>query len=82
LTTLALVLCLAGTASAQTTGTSQSASASPGIGLGTYLRNAFDLTKLFAPFTMINKVQTPGPSYIPDPSSPAYLQAFGYKKLY
>jgi hypothetical protein len=73
---------IAGYAGTPTNAFSQSASSSPGIGLVTYLRNAFDLTKVFAPFTMINKVQTPGPSVIPDPNSPAYLQAFGYRKLY
>jgi hypothetical protein len=53
----------------------------PGIGLGTYLRNTFNLSRVFAPFHFQSRVNPPGPSVIPDPNSPEYLKAFGYRRL-
>jgi hypothetical protein len=88
--TLVVGLALAGSASAGAitgyggsapVGISTTPSASPGLGLATYLRNTFNLTRLFRPFPMMNKVQVSRGSIIPNPESPEYLKAFGYRRL-
>jgi hypothetical protein len=91
LAALALALALGGTASAGTLtgfggtpppGTSTTPPAgAPGLGLGTYIRNTFSLSQIFRPFQMFSRTQVPGGSVIPDPNSPDYLKAFGYKRL-
>jgi hypothetical protein len=88
---LALVLALGGTASAANIAgfggtpppgmSTTPPQGAPGIGLPTYIRNTFNLTRLFKPFQFYSRTQVPGGSVIPDPNSPAYLQAFGYKRL-
>ncbi len=91
LAALALGLALGGTASAATfagyggtapTGMSTSPpQGAPGIGLASYIRNTFSLSGIFAPFSFMSRTQVPGSSVIPDPNSPAYLQAFGFQRL-
>jgi hypothetical protein len=53
----------------------------PGLGLGTYLRNTFSFRSIFAPFQFQSRVNVPTGSVIPDPNSPDYLKAFGYRRL-
>ena len=82
---LGLAVCLASNASAQQI-TSLSAGnnappSPPGVSIGTYLLNTFSLTNLFSSYQMTARTQTPGSSGIPDPNSPAYLQAFGFQRL-
>ena len=89
--TLLLGLALGGAASAATfTGYGGTAPAgmstapaqgAPGLGLGTYIRDTFSLTQVFRRFPFYSRTQQAMPSNIPDPNSPAYLQAFGFRRL-
>jgi hypothetical protein len=56
-------------------------SSSPGVGLMTYIRSGFGLTNLFTNYRMNAKTQVNPTAPMPDPNSPAYLAAFGFKRL-
>jgi hypothetical protein len=55
---------------------------SPGVGVSTFLRTMTQM-RFFSTggYPQTAKPQTPPRSGIPDPSTPAYFQAFGYQRL-
>jgi hypothetical protein len=53
----------------------------PGLSLGSYIRNTFSLSRVFRSFPIYSRTQQSFPASIPDPNSPEYLQAFGFRRL-
>lgn len=63
--------------------TTQKAGARPArIGPTTYLGSSFRLRDLFRNTGSITNRNPIGSSTVPTPGTPAYLKAFGYRKLY
>jgi hypothetical protein len=70
-----------GTSTTNTT-SKQAAKPPSRIGPTTYLGSSFRLRDLFRSTSPITNRHHIGSSTIPSPSSPEYLKAFGFKKLY